>query len=302
MNIYNLAIISMFKNESLILEEWIKYYIDQGVQHFYLIDNGSDDNYEEKIDKYRDKITLIKDSFRVSRNISNKLKIYDNNKDEYIFIDSKNHTHNLLPNNYFLEKIRNETNWIMFIDCDEYIYISKKQTINDFLIKLDKNTDYDKVTDIFFIWKIFGSNDLQEQPKSIINGFNKRMDCDKFKNKILKHGNIFGWGKSITRSKHLKTLLIHINSLTTKQILLMPDYSIIERNNGIELKNFMNNLDYEKYFIHCNHYMIMSKEYFINNKIKRSGGAFGIRDDSYWKQFDVNDKVDNLLIEIYNDN
>ena len=41
---YYLSIVAIFKNESWILKEWIEHYLNQGVDHFFLIDNGSTDN------------------------------------------------------------------------------------------------------------------------------------------------------------------------------------------------------------------------------------------------------------------
>jgi hypothetical protein len=51
----------MFKNESMIIEEWLMHYISEGVEHFYLIDNGSNDDYESKI-SYFNNITIFKDN------------------------------------------------------------------------------------------------------------------------------------------------------------------------------------------------------------------------------------------------
>tara|TARA_Y100000741_G_scaffold363619_1_gene352307 strand:- start:516 stop:1436 length:921 start_codon:yes stop_codon:yes gene_type:complete len=299
----------MFKNESLILEEWVKYYIDQGVEHFYLIDNGSNDDYETKINKYMDKITLIKDNFRVKPNTNYKLKLYDNNKKRYVFkkvlngARNKIHTQSLLSNKYFLEKIKNESIWTMYIDCDEYIYAPGSKSINNLLIDLDKNNKYNKITDIFIPWKIFGSNNLYKQPNSIINGFNKRMKCKKLKNRALKQGDIRGHGKSITRTKYLKILGNHKCRFYIPSITLMPDYSMINNNN--KLRRFMMKLRYKKHFIHCNHYMLMSKEYFLKYKSQRErGGSYGgkrektRRGNSYWKKNNHNDTVDNMLINI----
>ena len=297
---YNLTIISMFKNESLILEEWINYYINQGVEHFYLIDNGSTDDYEKKINKYMDKITLIKDPFRVKNNTTNKLKTFDNNKNTYVFTDSPTHTQVLLSNKYFLEKIKNESTWIIFIDCDEYIYIPKSKNINDFLINLDKK--YDEITDIFVPWKIFGSNNQDKQPNSIIKGFNKRIELNKYKNMALQHGNIRGFGKSITKTKYLTLLNIHKCNLYIPMKTLMPDYSIIE-NNKNNLVNFIKNLDYNNNFIYCNHYIVMSNEYF-NIKIQRDAGCdIGRRSNKDWNKyfhkFNHNDIIDDALINYF---
>lgn len=300
---YNLVIVSMFKNESMILEEWINYYINQGVDYFYLINNGSTDNYQEIIYKYNDKITLISDSFRVKPNIANKLKTFDNKNNNYSSNDSLTHTHVLLPNRYFLEEVKNKSKWLIFIDCDEYIFIPKSTNISDFLTNLDNNKKYDKITDIFIPWKIFGSNNLDKQPESVIKGFNKRKNLYKYKKSVSNHQNVRGHGKSISRTKHLKLLGIHRCTFFTTHKTLMPDYSVIVNNNKHDLRNFVKNLNYNNNFIFCNHYCVMSKEYF-NIKKGRSGGANQRNSNfyiNYWKNNNDNSIIDNTLID-YNGN
>ena len=49
------------KNESHIMKEWLQHYIQQGVDYFFLIDNGSNDNYMDAINTFADKIHLIID-------------------------------------------------------------------------------------------------------------------------------------------------------------------------------------------------------------------------------------------------
>jgi hypothetical protein len=41
---YSISVLAMFKNESSIIQEWLEHYLAEGVQHFYLIDNGTTDN------------------------------------------------------------------------------------------------------------------------------------------------------------------------------------------------------------------------------------------------------------------
>ena len=53
---HEISIISMFKNESSIIKCWIQHYIDEGIDHFYLIDNGSTDNFKTEIKDYMNKI------------------------------------------------------------------------------------------------------------------------------------------------------------------------------------------------------------------------------------------------------
>ena len=33
---YSISVLAMFKNESIIIKEWLEHYLAEGVQHFYL--------------------------------------------------------------------------------------------------------------------------------------------------------------------------------------------------------------------------------------------------------------------------
>jgi hypothetical protein len=60
---YYFSIISMFKNERGIMKEWLDHHIGHGVDHFYLIDDGSTDGIMDVLDTYvkngeRDKICI----------------------------------------------------------------------------------------------------------------------------------------------------------------------------------------------------------------------------------------------------
>ena len=61
---YYLSIVAIFKNESWILEEWLNHYINEGVEHFFLIDNDSNDDYLSILKPFIDKkqVTLFKES------------------------------------------------------------------------------------------------------------------------------------------------------------------------------------------------------------------------------------------------
>ena len=298
---YNITIISMFKNESLILNEWIQYYVNQGIEHFYLIDNGSDDDYYDKIKNFKDKITLIKDKTRIKTHNICDIKKYDSNSNKYIFDKCKAHTQLFLSNKYFLEKIKKESTWTMFIDCDEYIYIPKTKNLNSFLKNLEENSKFDNITDIFIPWKLFGSNNLKKQPKSIIIGFNKRIELNDFKKIVLNDGNVRGFGKSISKTKDLITLDNHECQFSTEKKTLLSNFDIVKNNDKNKLNNYIKNLNYTNNFIFCNHYRIMSHEYYFNYKIKRSGGSSDRNKKnklSIWKNTNKNDIIDNTLINL----
>ena len=123
-----LSLLAMFKNEASIIEEWIEHYIREGVDHFYLIDNGSYDNYESKINKYKSKITLVKDPTRFEKK-----------------------TQKILYNQHYLEKVKKETEWLIVCDIDEYFYLNDEMRLIDFLSE-------PPFPDAYWVpWRLFGT-------------------------------------------------------------------------------------------------------------------------------------------------
>ena len=58
---YKVSVCAIFKNEAPYLKEWIEFNRIVGVEHFYLYNNNSEDNYEEIIAPYIKKglVTLV---------------------------------------------------------------------------------------------------------------------------------------------------------------------------------------------------------------------------------------------------
>lgn len=52
---YSLSVCSIFKNEAPYLREWIEYHLIVGIEHFYLYNNNSEDNFEEVLRPYIEK-------------------------------------------------------------------------------------------------------------------------------------------------------------------------------------------------------------------------------------------------------
>ena len=100
MSKYKLSVGGVFKNEAHSIKEWIDHYLFHGADHFYLINDGSTDNFLEIIQPYIDKeiITLYNDTW--SRYLGRQRDMY---------------------NRYILPHIK-ETKWLLMIDLDEYIW------------------------------------------------------------------------------------------------------------------------------------------------------------------------------------
>src|SRR6187431_2863710 len=52
---YTVSLCGIFKNEAKFLDEWIQFHLVVGIDHFYLYNNNSDDNYYEILKPYIEK-------------------------------------------------------------------------------------------------------------------------------------------------------------------------------------------------------------------------------------------------------
>lgn len=254
---YNAAVLAMFKNESWIIQEWVEHYLNEGIDHFYLIDNGSDDDYLTKIQSYIDsrKITLVKDPFR-----------------------QKTCTQDVLYNKHFLSTIKKETAWIIVVDMDEYIYARNGfNTISEYLLSVPKD-----ISKIVLRWKLFGSNNVISHPSKIIPNFTKRQSEEAY----IKYSNpnILGHSKTIARTSCLVRILTHDKSMREGKATY-SDYKLFKQ------------AEYEsaKQFLHLNHYTLLSLQYYKEIKINRGGGQGAIYDlEKFSKQNRLLNEVEDI--------
>lgn len=132
---YYVSICGIFKDEAVYLKEWIEHNIRVGVNHIYLYNNNSTDNYLDVIKPYLESnyVTLIQWPY--------------NQKQMEAYRDC-------------FEKFRSETSWLGFIDIDEFIVPIEDDNICDFF---RKNNTYPS---ILIYWKMFGSNGIVHRDTS----------------------------------------------------------------------------------------------------------------------------------------
>lgn len=126
---YQIALILIFKNEAPYLEEWLCHHINLGVEHFYLYDNNSTDNYKEILAPYIDRgiVTLTPWSQ------------YPGQYSAY---------------KHWYDNYRTESKWVSFIDADEFLCPTRENTLQPLL------KQYDGYPVILMYWKIFGTSGL----------------------------------------------------------------------------------------------------------------------------------------------
>ena len=125
---YNLSIVAIFKNEAEHLKEWIEYHRLVGVEHFYLYNIGSIDEYKIVLRPYlKDKIvTLI-----------NWPDHMDIEEESNLFTWALGTQIPAYENAVKYQAI-NETKWLVFVDIDEFLVSPNEDKIIEVLEKYDQ--------------------------------------------------------------------------------------------------------------------------------------------------------------------
>lgn len=126
---YNICICGIFKDEAPFLREWIEYHEMIGVEHFWLYNNNSRDNYKEVLEPYiqRGLVSLIDWPYNQAQ-----MKAY---KD-------------------FYDRYRHETQWYSFLDIDEFIVPKYEMSILAWL----KKSGLDRFPAIVMFFRMFGTS------------------------------------------------------------------------------------------------------------------------------------------------
>lgn len=225
---FDVAICAIFKNESTYLKEWIEYHKLVGVQHFYLYNNLSEDNYKDVLQEYINCniVTLVDWPYPQGQ--------IDAYKD-------------------CIQNYSKESRWIGFIDLDEFVVPLTEKNIYDFLRKYNKNAG-----SILIYWKIFGSSGLRQRDlrKPVIKEFSK---CWR------KHSGI---GKCFYNTSYPladNNTLLHHELWTINGSIALPPINVFQKicsYNSKQRKGI-----FKKWPIQINHYATKSyKEY--QNKMK----------------------------------
>lgn len=135
---HNVSICAIFKNEAKYLDEWISFHLLVGIDHFYLYNNNSDDDYKAVLAPYIEKGIVDLIEWPV---VPGQFPAYE----DCFF------------------KYRNESQWISFLDIDEFICPLHETNINNWLLK------YSHYPSIAIYWKMFGTSGLlHEDPDKLV--------------------------------------------------------------------------------------------------------------------------------------
>lgn len=270
---WDLVVLAIFKNEALAITEWIDHYLNEGVEHFLLINNGSTDCSCEILQPYIESgiVTLYNDDTKWAQ-----AELY---------------------NKYFrVSKMDKKCRWLIVCDLDEFIYSRKNfRTIKEYLSSLNSAIGLIKIP-----WKMFGSSGVEKQPCSIIKSFCKRCRYFEKQNPGMKNNSEI-FAKYIVNTKCIRELDIHSAEINPKYAIVDSSGKLHEKDDGCFIA--ISECDLEKSVLHLNHYALQSKEWFLQVKCTRgaadNANFENVRDLSYFNQFDshCNEIVDKELYE-----
>ncbi|MBX7066979.1 MAG: glycosyltransferase family 92 protein [Parachlamydiales bacterium] len=149
---YRLAICAMFKNEGPWLKEWVAYHRNAlKVDHFYLYNNESTDNYQEVLQPYIDE-GVVEVIDWDSQN--------PNHLAQGAFMDAPWSAAQLGAYNDCLKtRAIGKAKWVAMIDIDEFIVPVKG--IKSFYALLDQ-AEKNKRGTVSMEWRVFGTSGVRE--------------------------------------------------------------------------------------------------------------------------------------------
>jgi hypothetical protein len=153
---YYLALVTIFRDEARFLKEWIEFYKLMGVEHFYLYNNLSKDNYLQVLEPY------IKDGI---------VDLFQCDA-EYTRLDQWHYTQN---NIYSLTvaMVADSVEWLLVCDSDEFLFPLRLNSIPEVLKK------YDGYPALAVNWHVFGAGDVKkiEDNELLIERLNMGANC-----------------------------------------------------------------------------------------------------------------------------
>ncbi len=185
---YELAVCAIFKNEGRFLQEWLTFHHGIGVNHFYLYNDASEDDFQSVLQPWiaRGLVTIIEWPTQAQ-------------------VPAYNHC---------VRTFRQQAKWIAFIDLDEFLFSPQGQDLPQVL------QEYADLPAIFVYWVLFGSSGhTTRSHEPVVESYTRCMDFNAAINDNFDHGNepgkpnyVSGWavdGKSIVNPRLVRTYNIH---------------------------------------------------------------------------------------------
>ncbi|OGN64298.1 MAG: hypothetical protein A3E80_05570 [Chlamydiae bacterium RIFCSPHIGHO2_12_FULL_49_9] len=240
---YELGIASQFRDEAPYLKEWIEYHKMVGVDHFWLYNNSSVDNWQEVLQPYIDE-GLVEVFYWPSNPM---------NFQEF-------HTR---ANQDALRKAKGKAKWVALIDIDEFLFPTKEATVVECLEK-----HFQQASAIYASWRMFGTGKVCLSPGEFF--LTKLVAC------AFRNHPCNSIGKSLVRPDR-----VDIDNIWYEHYMpLYPGGSGYFDGNGEDMGyDGVSLLSVDRHcdkYLRLNHYNLRDENFFKNSRIRKAeAGIYG---------------------------
>lgn len=233
---WDLSIVAIFQNDARYLKEWIEFHKLIGVEHFWLYNNCSTDNYAEVLEPYR--AAGIVELINWPRK-SNGLVHWNRIQCE-AYMDA-------------VSRAKSFSNWLAIIDTDEFLFSPKTDSVPEIL------KGYKKAGAVGVNWLGFGTSHVKQlyTGRPMVEQLIYRGKLDDTWHRHVKCVVNPRRVASVV-SPHFPGLMLGYNMVTTQKTIFHGPYSPV--------------IDYS--ILRLNHYWTRDEEYLNSTKLYR-GDSWG---------------------------
>ncbi len=224
---YRVVICAIFKDEAKDLREWICYHRLIGVEHLYLYNNFSKDDYLDALKPFIEsgEVTLIDWEHQYGQKSA-----YD----------------------HCIKNFAEESNWIAFIDIDEFIALREEHSLSNWL------KGFEGYPSVMLNWKFFGTSGLMERDC-------KRLVIEQFDSSWASYTDV---GKSIINTAFLFDECNHVHRFRAR-LFGLPIYAVDEFKSFVIFWIYRRRRDSRESKAQLNHYWSKSQSDFLYKDMVR---------------------------------
>ena len=260
---YDLSICCIFQDDSNYLPEWIEFHYYQGVDHFYLFNNLSHDDYIGNLQPY------------INQGIVDLIEwpIEATSGDHWNLIQCHAYMH-------CLQKYKHESKWIACLDTDEFLFSPIGENLKHLLKR------YEGFAGVCANWVVFGTSNVEKiLPHEKVLG-KLVMRCP-INDPINKHV------KSIVKPKHVLACTCPHN------FIYKENYHAVTENKDYIDGPFSEYVSVN--LLRINHYWSRDLYFFYNHKLpQRLSNRLPIKSEDWINlERNLNEVYDDLILSLY---
>lgn len=241
---YDLAIVSMFRNEAPYLKEWVEYHALAGVGHFWLFNDRSTDNWQEVLKPFIDQGLVEVTHWPTPEGgswVTTQVRAFREG----------------------LRRAKGKADWVAFIDLDEFLLPMQGKSLPECL-----ETNFWNASGVHVNWRNFGtSNAHLAKAAPILSRLTGCSEAAHSENSV---------GKSIVRPEHVDLVNLwspHHAPLTSGHFVDGDGQAMTFRGTDLPTDG-----RHHERFIRVNHYPLRDENFYKYVRMRKANRGFGNKD------------------------